>query len=187
MSRSLLRDAETRPPSPAHHRIIVSENPIGRTTGRAVHIACKGDFHSRRHRHREPTSVSASSEQTVAHLQALFGTTEQLRHSITQHSNTVVNDSKTVSLLRQQSAGQHSLHLVRTKPTPPPFSSLRCPWLGSGLTWFYTRYDTTFAHLILARKWRGPWLPPRSADASTRAQGTMAPRTTRACWCGPAR
>jgi hypothetical protein len=85
---------------------------------------------------------SASSEQTVGLLQALLDTTEQLTHSIALHSNTVVNDSRTVSLLRQQSAGQHTLHLVRTKPhsTPPPllfplsvvfFFSSR---LGSGLT-----------------------------------------------------
>jgi hypothetical protein len=65
---------------------------------------------------------SASSERTVALLQALVDTTDQLAHSIVQHSNTVVNDSRTVSLLRQQSAGQHTLHLVRTKPTThPPF------------------------------------------------------------------
>jgi len=82
---------------------------------------------------------SASSEQTVALLQALLDTTEQLARSIALHSNTVVNDSRTVSLLRQQSAGQHTLHLVRTKPTPPlfpSFSSLCCPLerLSSELT-----------------------------------------------------
>lgn len=56
----------------------------------------------------------ASSEQTVALLHALLDTTERLAHSVALHSTTVVNDSRTVSLLRQQSAGQHTLHLVRT-------------------------------------------------------------------------
>jgi hypothetical protein len=55
---------------------------------------------------------SASSEQTVALLHALLDTTERLAHSVALHSTTVVNDSRTVSLLRQQSAGQHTLHLV---------------------------------------------------------------------------
>jgi hypothetical protein len=57
---------------------------------------------------------SASSEQTVALLHALLDTTERLAHSVALHSTTVVNDSRTVSLLRQQSAGQQTLHLVRT-------------------------------------------------------------------------
>jgi hypothetical protein len=55
---------------------------------------------------------SSSGEQTVALLHALLDTTERVAHSVTLHSATLVNDSKTVSLLRQQSAGQHTLHLV---------------------------------------------------------------------------
>jgi len=55
---------------------------------------------------------SASSEKTVAFLQALLDTTEHVAHSVTLHSATVVNDGRTVSLLRQQSTGQHALHLV---------------------------------------------------------------------------
>ena len=55
---------------------------------------------------------SSSSEQTVAFLHTLLDTTERVAHSVTLHSATVLNDSKTVSLLRQQSAGQHTLHLV---------------------------------------------------------------------------
>jgi hypothetical protein len=55
---------------------------------------------------------SSSGEQTVALLHALLDTTERVAHSVTLHSATLINDSKTVSLLRQQSAGQHTLHLV---------------------------------------------------------------------------
>jgi hypothetical protein len=55
---------------------------------------------------------SSSGDQTVALLHALLDTTERVAHSVTLHSATLVNDSKTVSLLRQQSAGQHTLHLV---------------------------------------------------------------------------
>ncbi len=69
---------------------------------------------------------SASSEQTVALLHALLDTTERLAHSVAQHSATVVSDSRTVALLRQQSAGQHTLHLVRTTHPPPCFSLAIC-------------------------------------------------------------
>jgi hypothetical protein len=55
---------------------------------------------------------SSSGEQTVALLHALLDTTEHLAHSVTLHSATLVNDSKAVSLLRQHSARQHTLHLV---------------------------------------------------------------------------
>jgi hypothetical protein len=55
---------------------------------------------------------SSSGEQTVAFLHTLLDTTERVAHSVTLHSATLLNDSKTVSLLRQQSAGQHTLHLV---------------------------------------------------------------------------
>jgi len=55
---------------------------------------------------------SDSSDKTVAFLQALLDTTERVAHSVTLHSATVVNDARTVSLLRQQSAGQQTLHLV---------------------------------------------------------------------------
>ena len=96
---------------------------------------------------------STSSEKTVALLQALLDTTEQLAHSIAQHSNTVVNDSRTVSLLRQQSAGQHTLHLVRPKPTSihPPFSvpSLCCPLGSAQDSYDPTRGSTRpFSHLV---------------------------------------
>jgi len=126
-----------------HHRIIMSENPsdvpptvLSTLQAKATSIPddiAAASLHP----------FSASSEQTVALLQALLDTTEQLTHSIAQHSNTVVNDSRTVSLLRQQSAGQHTLHLVRPKPTPPsPFSSLRCP-LGSARGSHGPTHDTT--------------------------------------------
>ena len=59
---------------------------------------------------------SASNEQTVAFLHTLLETTERVTHSVTLHSATVVNDSRTVSLLRQQSARQHELHLVTHIP-----------------------------------------------------------------------
>jgi hypothetical protein len=55
---------------------------------------------------------SSSGEQTVALLHALLDTTEHVAHAVTLHSATLVNDSKTVPRLRQQSAGQHTLHLV---------------------------------------------------------------------------
>jgi hypothetical protein len=57
-------------------------------------------------------SFSSSGEQTVVLLHALLDTTEHVAHSVTLHSATLVNDSKTDSLLRQQSAAQHTLHLV---------------------------------------------------------------------------
>jgi len=59
---------------------------------------------------------SSSGEQTVALLHALLDTTERVAHSVNLHSAALVNDSKTVSLLRQQSAGQHTLHLVNDAP-----------------------------------------------------------------------
>ncbi|KAI0267083.1 hypothetical protein BC834DRAFT_969116 [Gloeopeniophorella convolvens] len=58
---------------------------------------------------------SISSEKTVAFLHTLIDNLGRLSHSATLHSATVVNDPKTVSLLRQQSAGQHVLHLSRTQ------------------------------------------------------------------------
>jgi hypothetical protein len=45
-------------------------------------------------------SFSSSGEQTVALLHALLDTTEHVAHSVTLHSATLINDSKTVSLLR---------------------------------------------------------------------------------------
>ncbi|KAH9983615.1 hypothetical protein BJV74DRAFT_612947 [Russula compacta] len=58
---------------------------------------------------------SASNEQTVAFLHTLLETSERVAHSVTLHSATVVDDSRTVSLLRQQSARQHELNLSRTQ------------------------------------------------------------------------
>lgn len=58
---------------------------------------------------------SSSGEQTVSLLHALLDTTERVAHSVTLHSATLVNDSKTVSLLRQQSDEQRPLHLSRTQ------------------------------------------------------------------------
>ena len=55
---------------------------------------------------------SSSSDKTVAFLHTLLDTTARVAHSVTLHSTTAVNDSRTVSLLRQQSTGQHVLHLV---------------------------------------------------------------------------
>jgi hypothetical protein len=91
---------------------------------------------------------SSSGEQTVAFLHALLETTERVSHSVTLHSAaTLLNDSKTVSLLRQQSAGQHTLHLV---------SDDRCAPFSSSVL---SDHDLFF-HLIpnhsLARRWRGP-------------------------------
>jgi hypothetical protein len=55
---------------------------------------------------------SASSEKIVTFLYTLLETTEGVATSVALHSAAAVNDSRTVSLLRQQSAGQHTLHLV---------------------------------------------------------------------------
>jgi hypothetical protein len=57
-------------------------------------------------------TFSASSEKTVTFLYDLLETTERVANSVSLHSAAAVNDSRTVSLLRQQSAGQHALHLV---------------------------------------------------------------------------
>lgn len=58
---------------------------------------------------------SSASDQTVAFLHSLLDTTARVAHSVTLHSATAVNDSRTVSLLREQSTGQHLLHLSRTQ------------------------------------------------------------------------
>ena len=131
-SRSLFWLPLTRPPSFTHSRIIMTENlpdvpPTVLSALQAKATSIPDDIAAA-----SLHPFSASSEQTVALLQALLDTTEQLAHSITQHSNTVVNDSRTVSLLRQQSAGQHTLHLVRPKPTPP-LPLFRSSRLNSGL------------------------------------------------------
>ncbi|KAH9171201.1 hypothetical protein EDB89DRAFT_2230226 [Lactarius sanguifluus] len=55
---------------------------------------------------------SSSSDKTIAFLHSLLDTTARVAHSVTLHSTTAVNDSRTVSLLREQSTGQHLLHLV---------------------------------------------------------------------------
>jgi hypothetical protein len=57
-------------------------------------------------------TFSASSEKTITFLYTLLETTERVANSVSLHSASAVNDSRTVSLLRQQSAGQHALHLV---------------------------------------------------------------------------
>ncbi|KAH9015335.1 hypothetical protein EDB85DRAFT_2295651 [Lactarius pseudohatsudake] len=54
---------------------------------------------------------SSSSDKTVAFLHSLLDTTVRVAHSVTLHSTTAVNDSRTVSLLRERSTGQHLLHL----------------------------------------------------------------------------
>ncbi|KAH9013134.1 hypothetical protein EDB85DRAFT_2296401 [Lactarius pseudohatsudake] len=56
---------------------------------------------------------SSSSDKTIAFLHSLLDTTARVAHSVTLHSTTAVNDSRTVSLLREQSTGQHLLHLSR--------------------------------------------------------------------------
>jgi hypothetical protein len=66
---------------------------------------------------------SSPGKQTVALLHALLDITEHVAHSVTLHSATLINDSKTDSLLRQQSAGQHTLHLVNDVLYP---SVIRC-------------------------------------------------------------
>ncbi|KAH9166246.1 hypothetical protein EDB89DRAFT_1857632 [Lactarius sanguifluus] len=58
---------------------------------------------------------SSSSDKTIAFLHSLLDTTARVAHSVTLHSTTAVNDSRTVSLLREQSTGQHLLHLSRTQ------------------------------------------------------------------------
>lgn len=58
---------------------------------------------------------SSSSDKTVSFLHSLLDTTARVAHSVTLHSTTAVNDSRTVSLLREQSTGQHLLHLSRTQ------------------------------------------------------------------------
>ena len=88
---------------------------------------------------------SSSGEQTVALLHALLDTTELVAHSVTLHSTTLVNDSKTVSLLRQQSAGQHTLHLVNDAPPPCMILSQRST--SNPLIMIFTS---------LARRWRKP-------------------------------
>ncbi|KAH9967664.1 hypothetical protein BGW80DRAFT_1340762 [Lactifluus volemus] len=62
-------------------------------------------------------TFSASSEKTITFLYTLLETTERVANSVSLHSASAVNDSRTVSLLRQQSAGQHALHLSRTQVT----------------------------------------------------------------------
>ncbi|KAH9018014.1 hypothetical protein EDB85DRAFT_1874116 [Lactarius pseudohatsudake] len=61
---------------------------------------------------------SSSSDKTIAFLHSLLDTTARVAHSVTLHSTTVVNDSRTVSLLREQSTGQHLLHLVHLCNAP---------------------------------------------------------------------
>ncbi|KAH9069874.1 hypothetical protein EDB83DRAFT_2518222 [Lactarius deliciosus] len=58
---------------------------------------------------------SSSSDKTIAFLHSLLDTTARVAHSVTLHSTTAVNDSRTVSLLREQSTGQHLLHLSYTQ------------------------------------------------------------------------
>ncbi|KAH9069834.1 hypothetical protein EDB83DRAFT_2518178 [Lactarius deliciosus] len=58
---------------------------------------------------------SSSSDKTITFLHSLLDTTARVAHSVTLHSTTAVNDSRTVSLLREQSTGQHLLHLSRTQ------------------------------------------------------------------------
>ncbi|KAH9166261.1 hypothetical protein EDB89DRAFT_1857615 [Lactarius sanguifluus] len=58
---------------------------------------------------------SSSSDKTIAFFHSLLDTTARVAHSVTLHSTTAVNDSRTVSLLREQSTGQHLLHLSRTQ------------------------------------------------------------------------
>ncbi|KAH8995276.1 hypothetical protein EDB86DRAFT_1189311 [Lactarius hatsudake] len=58
---------------------------------------------------------SSSTDKTIAFLHSLLDTTARVAHSVTLHSTTAVNDSRTVSLLREQSTGQHLLHLSRTQ------------------------------------------------------------------------
>ncbi|KAH9166269.1 hypothetical protein EDB89DRAFT_2233010 [Lactarius sanguifluus] len=55
---------------------------------------------------------SSSSDKTIAFLHSLLDTTARVAHSVTLHPNTAVNDSR---LLREQSTGQHLLHLSRTQ------------------------------------------------------------------------
>ncbi|KAH9013577.1 hypothetical protein EDB85DRAFT_2158086 [Lactarius pseudohatsudake] len=58
-------------------------------------------------------SFSSSSDKTIAFLHSLLDITARVAHSVTLHSTTAVSDSRTVSLLREQSTGQHLLHLSR--------------------------------------------------------------------------
>jgi hypothetical protein len=58
-----------------------------------------------------PHYFSFSGQQIVTLPHAL-NITERVVHSVTLYLATFVNDSKTVSLLQQQSAGQHTPHLV---------------------------------------------------------------------------
>ncbi|KAI9437579.1 hypothetical protein H4582DRAFT_2111791 [Lactarius indigo] len=59
-----------------------------------------------------PDNIQTSGDKTVAFLHSLLNTTARVAQSVTLHSTTAVNDSRTVSLLREQSTGQHLLHLV---------------------------------------------------------------------------
>ncbi|THH20790.1 hypothetical protein EW146_g649 [Bondarzewia mesenterica] len=54
---------------------------------------------------------SSSAEQTVSYLNDLIETTGHLVHSTNVHLNAPTFNSKTVSLLRQQTVAQHGLHL----------------------------------------------------------------------------
>ncbi|KAH9069869.1 hypothetical protein EDB83DRAFT_2518217 [Lactarius deliciosus] len=65
-----------------------------------------GDVYARQYSNLRSTSVL---------LHSLLDTTVRVAHSVTLHSTTAVNNSKTVSLLREQSTGQHLLHLSRTQ------------------------------------------------------------------------
>ncbi|KAI9430382.1 hypothetical protein H4582DRAFT_2087050 [Lactarius indigo] len=64
-----------------------------------------------------PTLPSAirETDKTVAFSHSLLDITARVAHSVTLHSTTAVNDSRTVSLLREQSTGQHLLYLSRTQ------------------------------------------------------------------------
>ncbi|KAI0044331.1 hypothetical protein FA95DRAFT_1497228 [Auriscalpium vulgare] len=57
---------------------------------------------------------STAAEPTISFLRSLIDTTEHLAHSTNVHlvTDSVIRNSKTVSTLRQQTAGQNSLHLT---------------------------------------------------------------------------
>lgn len=57
---------------------------------------------------------ASSGEDTTATLNEIIRTTDQLSHSLDQHSSTTFSNPKLVSILRQQTAILHTLHLVNT-------------------------------------------------------------------------
>ena len=68
-----------------------------------------------------PHPFSSSSDKTVAFLHSLLDTTARVAHSVTLHSTTAVNDSRTVSPLLEQTTGEYLLRLVHPLYLIPSF------------------------------------------------------------------